>query len=256
VDAKGAVALSAVTGLVVGQIESDKRVDLYSYNENGPQGRIVSAPATDAGIAHVTAPEVSVYGYGQSWSTAQAAEVLTVKAQALQVSAPTGVASRGMTTGGLVYRLMDQGVGYLQLKVVGNAPERVRVPVSQVQTELKVISDGDMPTQAWQLLSKMDLSAWVPSAAGNAQAVGNQADGKQAVGKQEVMSYLQRQPEPLMASAFTSFKADASDDLLSDMAYGLSTGDNTVVLSLELDAPLVRSTGQLLAESDWTLFPQ
>jgi hypothetical protein len=40
------------------------------------------------------------------------------------------------------------------------------------------------------------------------------------------------------------------------MAYGLSPDDNTVVLSLELDAPLVRSTGQLLTASDWTLLPQ
>jgi hypothetical protein len=60
----------------------------------------------------------------------------------------------------------------------------------------------------------------------------------------------------MMALALTSFEAAASDDLLSDMAYGLSPDDNTVVLSLELDAPLVRSTGQLLTASDWTLLPQ
>jgi hypothetical protein len=69
-----------------------------------------------------------------------------------------------------------------------------------------------------------------------------------------VSRYLLSQPP--QAFAPTSFMASASDDLLSDMTYGLSEEDNTVVLSLELDAPLVRSTGQLLTESDWTLLPQ
>jgi hypothetical protein len=232
VDAKGAVALSAATGIVVGQIDSYKRIDLYS-----PAGRIVSAVSLAEGTAHVTAPAVSVHGYGQSWATAQADHMLTVQAQALQVSAPSGVASRGMTTGGMVYRLMDQGTGYLQLKLVGNAPERVMVSASQVQTELNLISGGSMPTQAWQPPGQMGgLSAWVPTATVSTQAVSR---------------YLLSQPAPQ-----TRFMAAASDDLLSDMEYGLSPEDNTVVLSLELDAPLARSTGQLLTESDWTLLPQ
>jgi hypothetical protein len=234
--AKGAVALSAAAGMVVGQIDSVQRIDLYS-----PAGRIVSAAAATAGTAHVMAPAVSVHGYGQSWSTAQADQMLTVQAQALQVSAPSGVASRGLTTGGMVYRLMDQGVGYLQLKLVGNAPERVMVSASQVQTELSLINDGSMPTQAWQPAGQIGgLSAWVPLAAASMQEAGR---------------FLQRQTAP-KAFEPTSFMAATSDDLLSDMAYGLSPEDNTVVLSLELDAPLVRSTGQLLTESDWTLLPQ
>jgi hypothetical protein len=236
VAANGAVALSAATGIVVGQIDSVQRIDLYS-----PAGRIVSAAAAAAGTAHVMAPAVSVHGYGQSWSTAQADQMLTVQAQALQVSAPSGVASRGLTTGGMVYRLMDQGVGYLQLKLVGNAPERVMVSASQVQTELSLINDGSMPTQAWQPAGQIGgLSAWVPLAAASMQEAGR---------------FLQRQTAP-KAFEPTSFMAATSDDLLSDMAYGLSPEDNTVVLSLELDAPLARSTGQLLTESDWTLLPQ
>jgi hypothetical protein len=232
VAANGAVALSAATGIVVGQIDSDKRIDLYS-----PTGRIVSAAAAAAGTAHVTAPAVSVHGYGQSWATARADHMLTVQAQALQVSAPSGVASRGMTTGGMFYRLMDQGTGYLQLKLVGNAPERVMVSASQVQTELSIISGGSTPTKAWQPAGQMaGLSAWVPTAAVSTQAVSR---------------YLLSQPAPQ-----TSFMATSSDDLLSDLAYGLSPEDNTVVRSLELDAPLVRSTGQLLRESDWTSLPQ
>ncbi len=235
VAANGAVALSAATGIVVGQIDSDKRIDLYS-----PAGRIVTTAAAAAGTAHVTAPSVSVHGYGQTWATAQADQMLTVKAKALQVSAPSGVASRGMTTGGMVYRLMDQGVGYLQLKLVGDAPERVMVSASQVQTELGRINTGSMPMQAWQPAGQQGgLSAWVPTAAATPSAVSR---------------YLLSQPP--QAFAPTSFMASASDDLLSDMTYGLSEEDNTVVLSLELDAPLVRSTGQLLTESDWTLLPQ
>ena len=241
VEAKGAVALSAATDIVVGKIDSAQRIDLYSQNANGSKGRIISAAASAAGTAHVKAPAVSVHGYGQTWATAELAQMLTVQADALQVSAPSGVASRGMTTGGMVYRLMDQGVGYLQLKLVGDAPERVMVSTIQVQTELGRINSGSMPTQAWQLAGqKVGLSAWVPTAAASTQAVSRSLS----------------QPAPMMALALTSFMSDSSDDLLSDMAYGLSPEDNTVVLSLELDAPLVRSTGQLLTESDWTLLPQ
>jgi len=234
--ANGAVALSAATGIVVGQIDSDKRIDLYS-----PAGSIVSAARATLGQAHVTAPAVSMHGYGQTWATAELAQMLTVKADALQVSAPSGVSSRGMTTGGMVYRLMDQGVGYLQLRLVGNAPERVMVLASQVQTELGRINSGSMPTQAWQPAGQAGgLSTWVPTAAASIPAVSR---------------YLLSQPAP-QAFAPSSFMAAASDDLLSDMSYGLTPEDNTVVLSLELDAPLVRSTGQLLTESDWTLLPQ
>lgn len=167
--------------------------------------------------------------------------MLTVQAQALQVSAPTGVASRGLTADGVVYRLMDQGTGYLQLKLVGNAPERVMVSASQVQTELTLISGGSMPTKAWQPAGQRGgLSAWVPPI---------------AVSTQDVKLYLQSQPSSQSFEP-SSFMATGNDDLLSDMAYGLSPEDNTVVLSLELDAPLVRSTGQLLTESDWTVLPQ
>jgi len=241
VKAGGAVALSAATDIVVGKIDSAQRIDLYSQNANGSKGRIVTAAAAAAGTAHVKAPAVSVHGYGQTWSTAELAQMLTVQADALQVSAPSGVTSRGMTTGGMVYRLMDQGVGYLQLKLVGDAPERVMVSASQVQTELGRINDGSMPTQAWQPAGqKGGFSAWVPAAAVNTQAVSRSLS----------------QPAPMMALALTSFMPDSSDDLLNDMAYGLAPEDNTVVLSLELDAPLVRSTGQLLTESDWTLLPQ
>ncbi|WP_416546172.1 hypothetical protein ACHEXK_11130 [Limnohabitans sp. DCL3] len=233
--AVGAVAMSAATGMVVGHLDSEQRIDLYSHNANGPQGSIVSAAAAASGDAHVTAPAVSVHGYGQRWATADTAQMLTVNAQALQVSAPSGVASRGLTSSGMVYRLMDQGVGYLQVKLVGEAPQRVMVSASQVQTELTAIREGFTPALAWQPAGQtVGLAAWVPIS---------------------VSRYLLSQPAPVSITPST-FMADSTDDLLSDMAYGLSPDDNTVVLSLELDAPLVRSTGQLLTESDWTLLPQ
>jgi hypothetical protein len=129
----------------------------------------------------------------------------------------------------------------LQLRLVGNAPERVMVLASQLQTELGRIKSGSMPTQAWLSAGQSSgLSAWVPSAAASTPAVSR---------------YLLSQPAPKVFVP-TSFMAAASADLLSDMSYGLAPKDNTVVLSLELDAPLVRSTGQLLTESDWTLLPQ
>jgi hypothetical protein len=229
--ANGAVALSAAQGIVVGQIDSDARIDLYS-----PAGQITAAAGAVG--PHLSAPAVSVYGYGQTSRSADAQRVLTVEALAVQVSAPSGVALRGMSPDGVIYRVMDRGVSYLQFKLMEGATERVLVATDQVQSELGRISAGQTPAQAWQVAgSATGLAAWVPSVAPSTPAVSR---------------YLGEGPAvtPLMSMRAM---ASAPDDLLSDMSYGLSTEQEQPSLSLELGSPLLRSTGQLLTESEWTL---
>jgi hypothetical protein len=70
-----------------------------------------------------------------------------------------------------------------------------------------------------------------------------------------VSRYLERLTSP-QASQPMLFMASSESNLLSDMAYGLSPQEEEAAMSLEPGAPLLRSTGQLLAESDWTLLPQ
>jgi hypothetical protein len=232
--ANGSVAISAANGISVGQIESDTRIDLYS-----PSGQITAAASL--GQPHLSAPALSFYGYGQPWASVDAQRVLEVSAQALQVSAPSGVASRGMSADGLIYRLMDRGVGYLQFKLGDGATQRVMVSASQVQNEMGQITGGQAPAQAWQGAgSSAGLAAWVPTTASSPSAVSR---------------YLERLTSP-QASQPMLFMASSESNLLSDMAYGLSPQEEEAAMSLEPGAPLLRSTGQLLAESDWTLLPQ
>jgi hypothetical protein len=48
----------------------------------------------------------------------------------------------------------------------------------------------------------------------------------------------------------------AQDQLLDDMSYGLSPEQEEPALSLDPGSPLLRSTGQLLTESEWALLAQ
>ncbi|MEI7783729.1 MAG: hypothetical protein WCK08_05035, partial [Betaproteobacteria bacterium] len=232
--ANGSVAVSAAQGIVVGQIDSDTRIDL-----SGPAGQITAAASAPA--PHLTAPAVSMYGYGQISANADAQRVLSVQAQALQVSAPSGVALRAMSTDGLIYRVIDHGVSYLQLKLMDSATQRVLVADSQVQSELSRISAGQTPAQAWQATGRQaaGLMAWVPSVAASTTAVSR---------------YLGTPVfTPLMSMRSMSL---APDDLLGDMSYGLSPEQEQPALSLEPGSPLLRSTGQLLTESEWTMLAQ
>jgi hypothetical protein len=237
--ANGTAALSAAQGITVGKISSDKRIDLFS-----PAGQIVAAGPVVG--AHAQAPAVSFYGYGQSWGAVQADRLLLVQAdQALQVSAPTGVAARNMTDQGTVYRLMDRGAGQVLLRLAGDAPERVMVASGQVQSAYDRLSaQGQAPALAW------------PSTVGTGSAafVARTPSAAPAAGFTAVERYLQSQPAPLLAMRLLS--VPASQDLLEDMAYGLAPQEESASMSLELDAPLLRSTGQLLTENDWSLEPQ
>jgi hypothetical protein len=234
VAANGAAALSAASGIVIGQIDSDTRIDFYS-----PAGQITAAGSVAS--AHLRAPAVSMYGYGQLSGSADAQRVLTVEAQAVQVSAPSGVSSRGMNADGVFYRLMDRGVSHLQFKLKDSATERVLVAASQVQSERSLISAGQTPAQAWQTAgSPTGLAAWVPSVAPSTPAVSRYLDGPPVV-----MSFFSMRSMPL-----------AQDELLDDMSYGLSPEQEEPALSLDPGSPLLRSTGQLLTESEWALLAQ
>jgi len=228
ISSAGSVALSAASGITVSQVQAAGRTDLYS-----PAGTIQAAQAQAA--AHVNAPVVSMYGYGQAWAGASAAQLLTVQAQSLQVSAPSGAAPRALAADGAVmYRLMDQGVPYMQLRLLGDQPGRVMVAASQLQSEQGQVSQAQAP-RLWQ----------VPPPAVYASSTSVSTVGIFLASKPASTPSVA--PAPVLGLKL--FTHD-SQELLSDMSYGLAAP--APGLSLGLDSDLLRSTGQVLGASDWS----
>ena len=138
------VIICAASGVTINKITATSRLDLYS-----PAGSIVATQGYPT--AHITTHYFSMYGYGQLLNSADQARVLKVESKNMQVSAPAGVASRGFANadGGLMYRLMNNGVGYIQFHIVGASPLRVMVASQQIDDEMHLIRQGKMPT-LWQ----------------------------------------------------------------------------------------------------------
>ena len=232
---QGAVALTAATGIAVGQIEADQRIDLFS-----PAGR-VQAVAALGGLAHLDAPAVSFYGYGLNLPVQSSQAVLVVDAQALQVGAPTGGAARGYAAdGSLYYRLMDKGVVYHQLQVFDQAPERVMVPRSEVQAEAAEVAQSRPLASVWA-----DSSGWSGWSMNTRETP---ASSMSAVAR-----YLSAEPILLSRQSFSATFDRLGGDEIDSMEYGLTGdwGDSGSLLDSSSD--LLRSTGQLLAASQWSI---
>lgn len=234
----GAVALTAATGVTVGQITADQRIDLYSA------GGTVQAAEALPGQAHLQATAVSFYGYGLALPLAPEAPVLVVDAQALQVGAPSGIASRGYAAdGSIYYRLRDSGMAYHQLEVFDQAPERVMTPRSEVQTWAAQLAESQPLAVVWD--NNMGLSAWLQSAVNTAMDSSATAQYLRAVAPASVG----------MQSFGTLFDAQDGDEMDS-MEYGLSESSNLGVSLLDASNDLLRSTGQLLSTSSWSIEAQ
>ena len=122
------------------------------------------------------------------------------------------------------------------------------VATSQLQSELDRVSAGQAVV-AGQTSSHV-LKALGGSVTGLAAWVPTTSPSKTAVSR-----YLESVPA-VQATRFVSFTASSGDDLLSDMAYGLPAHNDQSVMSVEPGSPLLRSTGQLLTQSDWSVLAQ
>ena len=215
------VTLTAAGGIEIGRIDTSDGSGLQgAVALDSPSGQIVLADAYANGMG-VRAQSVSFFGYGQPNSANDGDRVLRVESERLQVSAPSGVASRGFNANGLYYRLMDKGLGYAQLQVLGQNPERVMVPTSEV---------AGQPAQA-----AASLALAANPSSGFAQQMHSLVwpAGGQSVGSVQAKAYVAGVLQPVVSVGSLGQKLQQGwillndlvpdgEDLLSDLAYGFS----------------------------------
>jgi hypothetical protein len=172
----------------------------------------------------VRAQSVSFYGYGQPSSASANDRLLRVESQLLQVSAPSGVSSRGLNGNGLFYRLMDAGKSYTQLQVVGKSPERVLLATTDVAGQpaqaASYLALGASPTTGFT--QQMQQIVWPVAAESmvSVQARAYLAGSVQALVSRDTLGDKLHQGWILL----NDLVAD-DEDLLSDLAYGFSEPD-------------------------------
>jgi hypothetical protein len=235
IEGAGAVAVIAATGIDVAQIQADQRIDLHSS-----AGQITAVAALGSGQAHLQAPSLSFHGYGLSMPLADQVQ-LVVDAQALQVSAPTGVASRGvLADGSLYYRLVDRQGSYHQLRILGDAPQRV------MEARAELVSRADQAAQGVSLsllrVEPVSVAAW------SASLDLFRSDNQSATSR-----YLAEPAQAAASSfAFMSLQAPSLDDELEGIDYGYDGNSLNGGLVLSSEGDLLRSTGQAVAPGVWS----
>jgi len=240
------VTVKAASGIEVGRIDTssgDMLQGAVALDSAG--GRIVLADTYTAGAdLGVISQSVSLFGYGQSLKAKDGDRVLRVESERLQVSAPSGVSSRGMSTSGMLYRLMDQGNAYAQLLVTGQAPQRVMLPISEVAgNPLQAASSLAVgATSTTGFVQQLQSLVW-PAPVVQASAV-------------QARSYLAGPVHAMVAADTLSSKlqngwillnelVDEDEDLLSDLAYGLSSEPEAPSFVMGLPALQPASSGLL-----------
>jgi hypothetical protein len=218
------VTVKAASGIEVGRISTSSVDGLQgAVALDSAGGRIVLADTYTANLdLGVSAQSVSFFGYGQSIKATDGDRVLRVESERLQVSAPSGVSSRGLSTGGVYYRLMDQGNAYAQLLVTGQAPERVMLPVREVAGNplqaAAYLAVGAAPTSGF--VQQVQSLVW-PAPVAQASSV-------------QARAYLAGPVHAMVVANTLSSKlqegwillnelVDEDEDLLSDLAYGFSS---------------------------------
>jgi hypothetical protein len=218
------VTVKAANGIEVGRIDTSSADGLQgAVALDSAGGRIVLADTyTASQDLGVSAQSVSFFGYGQAIKATDGDRVLRVESERLQVSAPTGVSSRGLSTGGVYYRLMDQGKAYAQLLVTGQAPERVMLPVSEVAGNplqaAAFLAVGAAPTSGF--VQQLQSLVW-PAPVAQASSV-------------QARAYLAGPVHAMVVADTLSSKLQEGwillnelvgedEDLLSDLAYGFSS---------------------------------
>ena len=216
------VTVKAASGIEVGRIDTSSVNGLQgAVALDSAGGRIVLAGTYTAGMG-VSAQSVSYFGYGQALKSTEGDRVLRVESERLQVSAPTGVSSRGQSSVGEYYRLMDQGRAYAQLLVTGQAPERVMLPVSGVAGNpvqaASFLAVGAASTSGFA--QQVQSLVWPASVAqaSSVQARAYLAGPVQAMVSADTLGN-KLQEGWILLNALT----DDHQDLLSDLAYGLSS---------------------------------
>jgi hypothetical protein len=236
IEGAGSVAILAATGIDVAQVQASQRLDVYS-----PAGQIKAVAALGSGQAHLQAPSLSFHGYGLAMPLVEPV-VLVVDAQALQVSAPTGVASRGMLADGSVYyRLVDRQGAFHQLRILGDAPQRV------MEARAELVSQSEQAAQGVSLsllrLEPVSFAAWSTS-----------LDLFRSDNQSSTSRYLAGASEASVSSfSFMASAAAGQDDELESIDYGYDGSSLDAGLVLSAEGDLLRSTGQAVAPASWSM---
>jgi hypothetical protein len=218
------VTVKAASGIEVGRIDTSSADGLQgAVALDSAGGRIVLADTyTASRDLGVSAQSVSFFGYGQAHKATDGDRVLRVESDRLQVSAPSGVSSRGLSTSGLYYRLMDQGKAYAQLLVTGQVPERVMLPASEVAGNplqaAAFLAVGAAPTSGF--VQQLQSQVW-PAPVAQASSVQARA---YLAGPVQAMVAVNTLGSKLQEGwILLNELVDEDEDLLSNLAYGLSS---------------------------------
>jgi hypothetical protein len=250
--AGGVVSIMADDGIQVTEVDASWQVPgsrlAGAVALDSPSGTIRLTGVGDEGLR---AQSVSMYGFGPRLGTAEAARMLAVEAQRLQVSAPRGTVFENAGAGGQpVYRVADAGAVYGQLKMVAGRAEVVLMPRAEV-------AGNPVATVSVAAVGALDSPGFTRFV--HQAGTGQPARQSIETGSQ-TRAYLQRVSEEIVSGlawarqveqGLVLLDDDAEDDeiLLSDLAYGLAEQERpSFVLGLPALQPL--SSG-LSAQRDW-----
>jgi hypothetical protein len=232
IDAGLAVALAAPAGITLAVIESDQSIDVVST------AGVIRAVGAVPGGTHLRAPWVSIHGDGLA--LADAAYVPVADAGAVQASAIRGTTfeSRG-DDGRIVYQLVSAGIVRDQLRMADEGASRVLVARQELVSGAGQIVEGRPVSAVYArpLDAAPDGSVSVFAAGGSAA------------------SHYLGAPAPAAAGGvvFTTAGQGGGSLALSDLAYGFGGFDGGATPWTDPTAPLLRSTGQVVAEPLWSI---
>jgi hypothetical protein len=218
------VTIKAANGINVGGIDTSGADGLQGAVALDSAGGQIALAAPHIDGMGVRAQSMSFYGYGRPSGSGGGDRLLRVESQLLQVSAPSGVSSRGLNGNGLFYRLMDAGKSYTQLQVVGKSPERVLLATTDVAGQpaqaASYLALGASPTTGFT--QQMQQIVWPVAAESmvSVQARAYLAGSVQALVSRDTLGDKLHQGWILL----NDLVAD-DEDLLSDLAYGFSEPD-------------------------------
>ena len=239
IDATGAVALAAPQGVTVSRVTSHARIDAHSA------GGIVQATGAVTGGIHLDAPSVSVHGIGLQMPVLDAAKVPVAQADRVQVSGVRGMTFEGRgADGGVIYRTMNRGVAFEQLRMADDDAARVLVARSDLLGSATRIGQGESVSSVFVLPLGASSTPFAPLAVGGARAGSAVSSYLGTAGRASALSW----------DRLSTLGSDRSSLDLNDLSYGIDEGSQgRSVFSGDPGSPLLLSSGQVAVEPIWTI---
>jgi hypothetical protein len=239
VAATGPVALVAPDGVTLSRVSSGARIEAHS-----PAG-IVRATGVVTGGVHLVAPAVSVHGVGLQIPVADASQVPVAQADRVQVSGLRGMTFEGRgVDGGVVYRTMNRGVAFEQLRMADDGAARVLVARSDLRDGATRIGQGAAVSQVFVSPLGVSSTSVASLAALGARPGSTVSTYLGTAGRASVMTL----------GGYAPLGSDRGNLDLSDLSYGLESASNpAAALSVDPATPLLLSSGQVVSDPIWSI---